>query len=54
MRAAGVRGRLRGLWARDTVRLLVLTVYYTAIIAGLVRLHGGSTLRPPPFIYQAF
>lgn len=41
-------------WSNDLVRLSLLTVYYLAIIVGLVVLYGGATYTPPPFIYQGF
>lgn len=38
----------------DLVRLIVLTLYYLAIIAGLIAIYGGNNYTPPPFIYQGF
>jgi hypothetical protein len=43
----------RRVWASDTGRLVVLTLYYLAIIAGLA-VGGGRHDMHPPFIYQAF
>jgi len=45
---------LRQAWASNTVRLIVLTVYYVAIIMGVARIHGERQYKPPPFIYQEF
>ena len=49
-----VEQRLRRAWASNAVRLVVLTVYYVAIIIGLAQLHGTRQYTPPPFIYQEF
>jgi hypothetical protein len=46
--------RLQHAWASSTVRLVVLTLYYVAIIVGLAELHGNRQYNPPPFIYQEF
>jgi hypothetical protein len=48
------RESARRFWNNDWVRLVVLTLYYLAIIAGLIALYGGNTYTPPPFVYQAF
>jgi len=50
----GVENRLRRAWKSDTVRLVVLTVYYLAIIISLAVIHGTRQYTPPPFIYQEF
>jgi hypothetical protein len=50
----GVEHRLRHAWESDTVRLVVLTVYYLAIIISLAVIHGTGQYTPPPFIYQEF
>jgi hypothetical protein len=50
----GAQQRLRRAWASNTVRLLVLTVYYVAIIMGVAQIHGERQYKPPPFIYQEF
>lgn len=44
----------RRLWAADSARLVLLTLYYLAIIAALVALYGGARYTPPPFVYQGF
>ena len=46
--------RLRRAWASNAVRLILLTVYYVAIIMGVARIHGERQYKPPPFIYQEF
>jgi hypothetical protein len=48
------RESARVIWSNDWVRLVVLTAYYLAIIAGLILLYGGNDYTPPPFVYQAF
>jgi hypothetical protein len=50
----GVEQRLQRAWESDTVRLVVLTVYYLAIIITLAVIHGTRQYTPPPFIYQEF
>lgn len=35
-------------------RVVVLTLYYLAIIAGLVALYGQGDFSTPPFVYQEF
>jgi hypothetical protein len=49
-----VERRLRRAWESDTLRLIVLTVYYLAIIISLAVIHGTRQYTPPPFIYQEF
>ena len=36
------------------VRLTGLTLYYLAIIAALILLHGRGDLTTPPFVYDDF
>jgi hypothetical protein len=50
----GAERLLRRAWTSSAVRLVVLTVYYVAIIIGLAELHGNRQYTPPPFIYQEF
>ncbi len=45
--------RARGVWASDRVRLVVLTVYYLAILIGVVWIRGQH-LAPTRFVYQEF
>jgi cytochrome bd-type quinol oxidase subunit 2 len=42
------------LGAHPRTRIVVLTVYYLAIIAGLVALYGRGDFSTPPFVYQEF
>jgi hypothetical protein len=49
-----LRAYLERAWARDPVRLAVLTFYYLAIIGGLAVIHGGVHVPSPPFVYQGF
>jgi hypothetical protein len=46
--------RARRARRNDLIRLIGLTLYYLAIIAGLALLYGGAEYTPPPFIYQGF
>jgi hypothetical protein len=39
---------------RPWVRLVVLTVYYLAIIVGLMVLYGKGDFSTPAFVYQNF
>jgi hypothetical protein len=45
-----------GDWLADhpRARVIVLTAYYLAIIAGLVALYGRGDFSTPPFVYQEF
>jgi hypothetical protein len=40
--------------ARGWVRAVCLTLYYLAIIFGLIVLYGRGDFSTPPFIYQGF
>ncbi len=40
--------------ANGLVRTIALTVFYLAIIAGLVWLYGKGDFSTPSFIYQGF
>ena len=35
-------------------RALLLTVYYSMIIAGLIVMYGEGNFTPPDFVYQGF
>ena len=35
-------------------RVVLLTLYYLAIIAGLVAVYGRGDFSTPPFVYQEF
>ncbi len=37
-----------------TVRIVALTLYYLAIILGLILLYGKGDFSTPPFVYQGF
>jgi len=45
-----------GPWLEEhpRARVVVLTLYYLAIIAGLVALYGQGDFSTPPFVYQEF
>jgi hypothetical protein len=47
-------GIVARLFASPGLRLLVVTLYYLAIIAGLVWLYGKGDFSTPSFIYQNF
>jgi hypothetical protein len=49
-----VRRRLSRASASEGARLTLLTLYYLAIIVGLVLTHLTPDYSRPPFIYQAF
>ncbi len=36
------------------LRVVLLTAYYLAIIAGLVAIYGRGDFSTPPFVYQEF
>ena len=36
------------------VRYILLTLYYLAIVAGLIILYGKGDFSTPPFVYQGF
>ena len=42
------------LFASRGLRLLVMTLYYLTIVAGLVYLYGKGDFTTPSFIYQNF
>jgi hypothetical protein len=42
------------LWANPWLRAAALTLYYLAILAGLVLLYGKQHYVTHPFIYQDF
>ena len=45
---------LNRMTAHGKLRGLALTIYYIAILAGLVLLYGRGGLTMPPFVYQGF
>jgi hypothetical protein len=46
--------RKEWLEARPVLRVVVLTVYYLAIIAVLLALYGRGDFSTPAFVYQEF
>lgn len=40
--------------ARPRLRVVVLTIYYLAIIAALLALYGRGDFSTPAFVYQEF
>jgi hypothetical protein len=48
------REKLIALWNNRWVRFAVLTLYYLAILLGLIYLYGKGDFSTPPFIYQGF
>jgi hypothetical protein len=36
------------------VRVILLTLYYFAIIVGLIVMYGEGNFTPPDFVYQGF
>jgi len=49
-----ITGLFTGLFARPWVRGAALTLYYLAILIGLIVLYGRGDFSTPPFIYQGF
>ncbi len=43
-----------GLYASPWVRTVALTLYYLAILLGLILMYGKGDFSAPSFIYQAF
>ena len=41
-------------FARPWVRIAVRTIYYLAILLGLLLIYGKGDFSTPPFIYQGF
>ena len=42
------------LYANPWGRVFLLTMYYFAIILGLVLMYGEGDFTPPDFVYQGF
>ncbi len=42
------------LFTSPLLRLVALTLFYLAILLGLIVLYGRGDFSTPPFIYQAF
>jgi hypothetical protein len=45
---------LAAVWAKSWVRSIALTLYYLAILFGLILLYGQGDFSTPPFVYQGF
>jgi hypothetical protein len=45
---------ITGLYTNPTVHIVGLTLYYLAIILGLILMYGRGDFSTPPFIYQGF
>jgi hypothetical protein len=45
---------LSNLFARPWLRVTILTLYYLAILIGLIILYGRGDFSTPSFIYQGF
>ncbi len=43
-----------GVYNNPTGRVVLLTLYYLAIIAGLIIMYGRGNFSTPKFIYQGF
>jgi hypothetical protein len=41
-------------WENRWLRFVYLTMYYLAIVVGLIWLYGKGDFATPPFIYQGF
>jgi hypothetical protein len=52
--AVAVGQRIHDAWQLDLLRLVILTLYYLAIISALIVLYGDAEYVPPPFVYQGF
>ncbi len=44
----------KDLYNNPTWRVVLLTLYYLAIIAGLIVMYGRGNFSTPKFIYQGF
>ena len=40
--------------AKPWVRYILLTLYYLAIVTGLIIMYGKGDFSTPPFVYQGF
>jgi integral membrane sensor domain MASE1 len=45
---------ITALYANPWARVALVTVYYLAILLGLVLLYGKGDFSTPPFVYQGF
>ncbi len=51
---SSLRSAVRRAGESEALRLILLTLYYLAIIVALIVLYGGATYTPAPFVYQGF
>jgi D-Ala-teichoic acid biosynthesis protein len=54
MSAKGWFGSIQKFFANPWVRGIFLTLYYLAIIIGLILMYGKGDFSTPKFIYQGF
>ena len=45
---------IMGKFTNPWVRGILLTLYYLAILVGLILMYGKGDFSTPPFIYQGF
>jgi hypothetical protein len=45
---------ITGLYANPWVRTVTLTLYYLAILLGLILMYGKGDFSTPSFVYQGF
>ncbi len=45
---------ITGIYHNPGARVILLSIYYLAIIAGLVFMYGKGELTSPDFVYQGF
>ena len=45
---------LRTFTSKPWVRYILMTLYYLAIVIGLIILYGKGDFSTPPFVYQGF
>lgn len=50
----GIAQFLLRLTTHPWVRAVALTMYYLAILVGLILLYGRGDFSAPPFVYQGF
>lgn len=41
-------------YTNPTVKIVLFTLYYLAIIAGLILMYGKGNFATPKFVYQGF
>jgi len=45
---------LKNITLNPWVRYILITLYYLAIVAGLILMYGKGDFSTPPFVYQGF